>query len=213
MIKINNFKQKTTALLAAILLTGTIASYNPPTAYGFEATPTSAPVLTQTNSGNITSTGSETPKEANSLVIRHGYKSAPIYDAKTKKIIGTIYSDFSININSQKDGNAYFKLPLLDKKNTNKAAIKQVYVPIKYLTKAYIEPTAVITVISLDQITIHKNAPIYNHDGKKIAIFKNSVGPMNFIQKTDKGYMLTLDNNLILLKEKDVDFHASKIKL
>lgn len=217
MIKIKNFKQKCASLLVAIMITGVISGIAAPNAYGDETTstptPTVVPVTTTVNSDTaIPEVTSEVPRAANSLVIKHGFNAAPIYDWKTNKKIGSIYNGFAINIESQKDGKAFFMLPLLDKKNSDKSVAKKVYVPIKYLTKGYVEPQAVILMISLDKITIHKNAPIYDKDGKKIAAFKDAVGPMNFIQKTAKGYMFTIDGNVVYVKVKDAKFEAYKQK-
>ena len=217
MLKIKNFKQKFAALLVAIMITGVISGVAAPKTYGDETTPTptpkAVPAITDTNGDTTTPEAtSEVPRAANSLVIKHGFTAAPIYDWKTNKKIGSIYNGFAINIESQQDGKAFFLLPLLDKKNADKSAAKKVYVPIKYLTKGYVEPQAVILMISLDKITVHKNAPIYDKDGKKIAAFKDAVGAMNFIQKTAKGYMFIIDGNVVYVKENDAKFEAYKQK-
>ena len=213
---IKNLKPKLAVLIAAIMITGVISAIIIPRAFGnggSKVTPT--PTLTQIPTIIPTppvSVITEVPRAANSLVIKNGYTSAPIYDWKTNKKIGTISNSFTINIESQLDGKAFFILPILDKKNSDKSAAKKVYVPIKYLTKGYVEPQAVILMISLDRITIHKNAPIYDSIDKKIASFNIEVGPMNFIQKTAKGYMLTIDSNVVFIKETDVEFEAYKQK-
>lgn len=215
---IKNLKPKIAVLIAAIMITVVVSAIMIPKAFGNggpKITPTPTPTQTLTPTPTPTppvSVITEVPRPANSLVIKNGYTSAPIYDWKTNKKIGTIYNGFTINIESQLDGKAFFILPILDKKNSDKSAAKKVYIPIKYLTKGYVEPQAVILMISLDKITIHKNAPIYDNTGKKIAVFTCEVGPMNFIQKTEKGYMLTLDSNVVFIRVKDAKFEAYKQK-
>lgn len=137
-------------------------------------------------------------KELNSYIVSEKYKSVPIYDKDTNKIVGHGYKEFSLNIDKKKDDKVYFEIQISD------GSQKEYYIPIKYLEKGYKEPFVVITIISSDAIVINKNGPIYNNDGNIIVDFNEDLGPVRYIQKTDIGYQFTLANNLVYVKESDI---------
>lgn len=137
-------------------------------------------------------------KELNSYIVSDKYKSIPIYDEDTNKIVGHGYKGFSLNIDMKNNDKVYFEM------QTSDGLQKSYYIPIKYLEKGYKEPFVVITIISSDAIIINKNSPIYDDDGNIIAEFNEDLGPMRYIQKTDRGYQFTLANNLVYVKESDI---------
>jgi len=137
-------------------------------------------------------------KELNSYIVSEDYKSAPIYNEENNEIVGNGYRGFALNIDSVKDNKEYFKIQI------SNGSQKEYYIPTKYLKKEYKEPFVVVTIISTDAILINKNAPIYDNEGSIIVKFNEDLGPIRYIQKTDKGYQFTLANNLVYAKESDI---------
>jgi len=137
-------------------------------------------------------------KELNSYIISEKYDSVPIYNEETNNVVGHGYKGFSLHIDSQKEGKVYFETQISDgSKNVY-------YIPLKYLEKGYVEPFVALTVISTDAIIINENSSIYDGHGNVIAKFDESLGPIRYIQKTDKGYQFILANNLVYVKESDI---------
>ena len=82
------------------------------------------------------------------------------------------------------------------------------YIPIEYMKKAYVEPQFVPAIISLDTIRIKTMAGInLFREGQQqvIARFNDEIGPMQFIQNIDNGYLFLLGMNLVYVSEPDVE--------
>jgi hypothetical protein len=147
------------------------------------------------------------PLEANALLLSPKFKSAPFFDAKSGKEARTLYKGFAIQIEAQKDGKGFFTVSI-DEKGT--PVNKEFYIPIAYLTKGYVEPQAVIEIISLDTIVLRVGASVVGSDGSALAKFNEKLGPLHFIQKTDKGYQLLMGFNVVYVAEKDADLIPAK---
>lgn len=142
-------------------------------------------------------------KEANGYTLIEKENSAPIYDAKTDKIVAQAYKNFHISLDKVKDNRAYFSLSIHENPNGNPTN-KEFYIPIKYLKKTYKDPFLILEIISTDMLSLKENAEIYDDNDNPIAKFTENIGAMRFIQKTDKGYQLVIANNLVYIKEEDI---------
>ena len=75
------------------------------------------------------------------------------------------------------------------------------------MERAYVEPKNVPAIISLDAIRINPMAAINLFlEGKQqlIARFYDEIGPMQFIQNVDNGYVFLLGMNAVYINEQDV---------
>ncbi len=151
-----------------------------------------------TQSGQ-TSAGSQEP---NVWVVR---QEAPVMDEDTGKEAGRAYPGFMISIQNEQGGLAGFGMQFLDEKGENVSQTKQYTIDTKYMEKQYVEPQATILIISVDMIRLKAGGSFYNEKGDKLITFSGATGPFRFIQKTDKGYMMTVDFNVVYAKENDVE--------
>jgi len=148
---------------------------------------------------------SPSAKEPNARVVK---EEAPVTDTETGEQIGTAYKGFVVGLQEPKDGKATFSLSWMDEKGENVAQIKTYAVDTQFMEKKYVEPRAVIMMISADMIKLKAGASFYGEDGEKLITFSHPQGPFHFIQKTDKGYMMTLDMNIVYAREKDTEYIA-----
>jgi hypothetical protein len=128
---------------------------------------------------------------------------APVTD-EMGAAAGTAYPGFAVNIQSEKDGKATFAVAEMDDKGENMKNLKVFSMDTKYMEKQYVEPQAVILIISTDMIKVNPGGALYNEAGDKLITFDSGVGPFYFIQKSDQGYMFTLDSNVVFAPENDV---------
>ena len=147
-------------------------------------------------------------KAPNVYTVSSKLDSAPIYDSETDKVVGNAFKGFAISLENEKEGKVYFSVNTTssDPSQHDKSAVKNFYLSTKDLEKTYKEEFFVIEIISLDAILLNENAPIYDENDNCIAKFQEKLGPIRYIQKTDKGYQLVLAQNLVYIKEKDVTF-------
>lgn len=130
-------------------------------------------------------------------------KDATVIDAATGKEAGTAYAGFMIRLENESGGKASFTMTLLDEKGENIKETKTYTIGTSYMEKRYVEPQAVIMIISVDMIDLKPNAVLCNDKGEKLLSFQDAVGPFRFIQKSGKGYMFTIDFNVVFVKEAD----------
>ncbi len=168
------------------------------------------------NTGNAPSTGSTQPsatiqpsaqvagdQEPNVWVVKD---EAPVMDADTGKEAGRAFSGFALSLQSEKDGKAGFSINFLEKEGESVAQTKNYTIDTKYMEKKYVEPQATILIISVDMITIKAGGSLYDEKGNKLITFTDATGPFHFIQKTENGYMFTIDFNVVYAKEADVEY-------
>lgn len=145
----------------------------------------------------------QSAQEPNVWVVQ---EDAPVMDADTGKEAGRAFAGFMLSVQNEKDGLAGFSLNFLEKEGESVAQTKNYSIDTKYMEKKYVEPQATILVISVDMITLKAGASFYNEQGQKLISFNDAVGPFHFIQETEKGYMMTIDFNVVYAKQGDVDF-------
>ena len=76
------------------------------------------------------------------------------------------------------------------------------------MKKTYVEPQNIPAIISLDMIRIKPMAGIsLFREGQQqvIARFNEEIGPIQFIQNVQDGYLFTLGMNLVYVSELDVE--------
>lgn len=146
--------------------------------------------------------GSEAPGSPNVWVVTG---EAPVTDEQGATV-GTAYPGFAVNLLNEKDGKAVFTFSEMDDKGQTVKGEKTFSIDTKYMEKKYLEPQAVILIISTDMIKLNPGGALYNDAGEKLITFNDGLGPFFFIQKTDAGYMFTLDFNVVYAPEKDVAF-------
>ncbi|MHB1315045.1 MAG: hypothetical protein ACYCX2_06085 [Christensenellales bacterium] len=161
---------------------------------------TKAPVSSATPAG----TGA--PSETNAPNVWRVTKDAPVMDAATGKQAGTAFAGFAVSIENVSGNKASFEMALLDDKGENVKETRTYTIDTSYMELTYVEPQAVIMIISLDMIELKPNAILYNDKGEKLLSFTDAVGPFRFIQLSDKGYMFTIDFNVVFVKESDATF-------
>lgn len=153
----------------------------------------------QPSESGQTSAGAQEP---NVWVVR---QEAPVMDADTGKEAGRAYPGFMLSIQNENKGLAGFSLNFLDEKGQNVSQTKKYTIDTKYMQKEYVEPQATILIISIDMIKLKAGGSFYDGNGQKLITFNDATGPFHFIQKTEKGYMMTIDFNVVYAKEGDVD--------
>lgn len=143
---------------------------------------------------------SEAPGSPNVWVV---VKKAPVLDGQGNAV-GTAYPGFAVLLQNEKDGKATFTVTEMDDKGQSVKDKKEFSIDTSYMQKEYVEPQAVILIISVDMIKVNPGGSLYNEAGEKLITFNDGVGPFNYIQLSDKGYMFTLDSNVVYAPEEDV---------
>ncbi len=128
---------------------------------------------------------------------------APIIDTASGKRAGTAYPGFGLALHNAENGKAEFSLTFMDDTGDKVKEVKTYSIDTSYMAKKYVEPQAVIEIISADMIRINPNAAIQNDKGEVLLRFTDAIGPFRYIQKTDKGYMFTIDINVVFVKAGD----------
>ena len=132
-------------------------------------------------------------------------KDAPVLDVQGSTV-GTAYPGFAVLLQNEKAGKAVFTFAEMDDKGQNVKAQKEFSIDTSYMEKKYAEPQAVIEIISVDMIKVKPGGTLYNGAGEKLITFKDGLGPFYFIQKSDNGYMFTLDFNVVFASEEQVTY-------
>jgi len=147
--------------------------------------------------------------ESNAYVVSSELRAVPIIDDEAGQAVGQAYDGFAVLINEVRNGKAYFFINISDPSLPQNIKRMDLYVPVEYMKKAYVEPQFVPAIISLDMIRINPMAGIrLFREGKQevIARFYDEIGPMQFIQNVDNGYLFLLGMNLVHVSEQDVQF-------
>lgn len=131
---------------------------------------------------------------------------APVVDADTQKEAGRAFEGFMLSLESEKDGRAYFSLSFMDETGQNVSETKNYAIDTQFMEKKYAEPQAVILMISTDMFRLRAGGSLYDAQGSRLITFNDAVGPFYYIQKTENGYMMTLDFNVVYAKEADAEF-------
>jgi hypothetical protein len=127
-------------------------------------------------------------------------RAVPIIESETNRTVGQAYNGFAISTTDVRNDKAYFYLNVSDHSASNVITRKEFYISLKHMTKAFVEPQAVPAIISLDMILIKPMAGIsLFRQGQQqvIARFNDEVGPIQFIQNVQDGYLFTLGMNLV----------------
>jgi hypothetical protein len=143
----------------------------------------------------------------NAYVVSSDLRAAPIIDSKTGQTVGQAYNGFSVSIDEVRNQRAYFHINISDPSLPNIIGKMELYIPVEHMKKAYVEPQNVPAIISLDTITINPMAGIsLFRQGvlQVIARFNDEIGPMQFIQNVENGYLFTLGMNLVWVSEQEV---------
>ena len=145
--------------------------------------------------------------EPNAYVVSSDLGTAPVIDDETGQAIGQAYDGFAVLSSEVRNGNAYLFINISDPALPQNIKRMDLYIPVEYMQKAYVEPQYVPAIISLDTIRINPMAGISQfRQGRQevIARFDNEIGPMQFIQNADNGYLFLLGMNLVHVSEQDV---------
>lgn len=162
--------------------------------------PSSSPSGSQSGSQQ----GSQQP---NAWVVK---EVALVKDSDTGKDVGTAYKGFAISMENAKGNQAVFQMSFMDEKGSKVQTTKNYIIDTKNMEKKYVEPQAVILMISTDMISIKAGGTLKGADGKKLIMFDEKQGPLFYIQKTEKGYMFTLDLNVVYADQNSAE--VKKIK-
>jgi hypothetical protein len=144
----------------------------------------------------------------NAYVVSSELRAVPIIESETNRAVGQAYNGFAISITDIRNDNAYFYLNISDPSASNVVTRKELYIPLKHMTKAFVEPQAVPAIISLDMIMIKPMAGISLFEqGQQqvIARFDDEIGPIQFIQNVQDGYLFTLGMNLVYVSELETE--------
>jgi len=128
---------------------------------------------------------------------------APVLDVQGNTV-GTAYPGFTVNLKSVEDGKVMYAVAEIDEKGENMENFKAFFIKAKNMEKRYVEPQTVIMTISADMIRVNPGGTLYNGAGEKLITFNEGVGPVYYIQKSDQGYMFTLDSNVVFAPEDQV---------
>ncbi len=144
----------------------------------------------------------------NAYIVSSDLRSVPIIDSETGQTVGQAYNGFSVSIDEIRNQKAYFYINISDPSIPNITEKMELYIPVEHMKKAYVEPQNVPAIISLDTITINPMAGIsLFRQGilQVIARFNDEIGPMQFIQNVENGYLFILGMNLVWVSEEDVE--------
>ncbi len=145
--------------------------------------------------------------ESNAYVVSSELRAVPIIEDETGETVGQAYNGFAVLISEVRNGKAYFFINISDPSLPQNIRRMDLYISIEYMKKEYVEPQYVPAIISLDTIRINPMAGIYLFkQGKQEVIvrFNDQIGPMQFIQNVENGYLFLLGMNLVLVNEQDV---------
>jgi hypothetical protein len=145
--------------------------------------------------------------EPNAYVVSSEFRSVPIIDDETGQTVGQAYDGFAVLLSEVRNGKTYFFMSISDPSLPQNIKRMEFYIPVEYMKKAYVEPQFVPAIISLDTIRINPMAGInIFRQGKQevVARFYDEIGPMQFIQNVDNGYLFLLGMNLVHVGEQDV---------
>lgn len=148
-------------------------------------------------------------KAYNAYVVSSDYRTAPIIDSETGKTIGQAYNGFAVSVNEVRDQRAYFYINISDPSIPNAINKTKLHIPIDYMKKTYVEPQQVPAIISLDMIYLKLMAGIGLFEESRqqvIARFNEEIGPIQFIQNIENGYLFILGMNLVHVNEQEVKF-------
>jgi len=143
----------------------------------------------------------------NAYIVSSELRAVPIIDDEAGETVGQAYNGFAVLISEVKNQKAYFHINISDPSLPQITKRMELYIPIEYMKKAYVEPQNVPAIISLDTIRINSMAGIrLFREGKQevIARFNDEIGPMQFIQNIDNGYLFILGMNLVHVSDQDV---------
>ena len=143
----------------------------------------------------------------NAYIVSSDLRSVPIIDIETGQTVGQAYNGFAVSTNEVRNQKAYFYINISDPSLPNITTKMELYISIDYMKKAYVEPQVVPAIISLDTITTNPMAGIsLFREGQQQVItrFNGEVGPIQFIQNVENGYIFMLGMNLVYVSELDV---------
>jgi len=135
-------------------------------------------------------------------------RAVPIIESETNLAVGQAYNGFAISITDARNDKAYFYLNFSDPSVSNVIIRKEYYIPLNHMIKAFVEPQVVPPIISIDMILIKPMAGIsLFRQGQQqvIARFNDEVGPIQFIQNVQDGYLFTLGMNLVYVSELETE--------
>jgi len=144
----------------------------------------------------------------NAYIVSSDLRAVPIIDSNTGLTVGQAYNGFAVQLDYVRDGKAYFTINISDPSAPNSVETMEFYIPADHMEKTYVEPQNVPAIISLDMIFIKPMAGIdLFREGQQqvIARFDDEVGPIQFIQNVQDGYLFTLGMNLVYVSEIDVE--------
>ena len=140
----------------------------------------------------------------NAYIVSSELRAVPIIESETNRTVGQAYNGFAISITDVRNDKAYFYLNFSDPSASNVIIRKEFYIPLNHMIKAFVEPQVVPAIISLDMILIKPMAGIsLFKEGQQqvIARFNDEVGPLQFIQNVQDGYLFVLGMNLVYVSE------------
>lgn len=145
--------------------------------------------------------------EYNAYIVSSELRSVPIIESETGRTVGQAYNGFAVSIEKVRNQKAYFELNISDPSIPTQTEKIELYIPIEYMKKANVEQQITPPIISLDVISINPMAGISLYiEGQQqvIAMFYDEVGPIQYIQDVQNGYLFTLGMNLVYVDELDV---------
>jgi hypothetical protein len=143
----------------------------------------------------------------NAYVVSSNLRAVPIIDGETGQTVGQAYNGFSVWIDEVRNQRAYFHINISDPSLPNITEKMELYIPVEHMKKAYVEPQNVPAIISLDTITINPMAGIslFRQGILQVIVrFNDEIGPMQFIQNVENGYLFIVGMNLVWVSEQDV---------
>lgn len=147
-------------------------------------------------------------KDYNAYIVSSELKTVPIIESETNQAVGQAYNGFAFPISEVRNQKVYFYINISDPSLPNITEKMELYIPVEHMKKAYVEPQNVPAIISLDTIIIKPMAGIrLFREGQQqvIARFNDEVGPIQFIQNVQNGYLFILGMNLVYVSELDVE--------
>lgn len=159
-------------------------------------------------SASILSCSRDQSLDYNAYIVSSELRAVPIIESETNRTVGQVYNGFAISITDVRNDKAYFYLNVSDPSASNVIIRKEFYIPLNHMIKAFVEPQVVPAIISLDMILIKPMAGIsLFREGQQqvIARFNDEVGPIQFIQNVQDGYLFTLGMNLVYVSELETE--------